>query len=338
MALKAFNSQGRTYANTSLRALEYAMDNGAKISNHSYGSPYSSAAEESLIEEAADQGHVLVVAAGNAGSNNDIAGMFPASYPSGNIISVAALDQTGSLAGFSNYGSVSVDIAAPGRDILSTLPGGTYGYMSGTSMAAPHVTGLVALLRTLNPGISPDTIRETLINAARPDDRLGNLSVSGGSIDAQATLQMTSSAPTTTTTTTTVAPTTTTTAAPAETTTTTAAPAETTTTTAAPAETTTTTAVPTTTTTTAAPTTTAAAAQTDPFGTGTWRVGEDVASGTWRTTGVENCVWKRLSGFSGASSDTIEWGVYVDGNVIVEISPTDVGFSSDDDCGTWSPL
>ena len=67
--------------------------------------------------------------------------------------------------------------------------------------------------------------------------------------------------------------------------------------------------------------------------TGLWAVGSEIAPGTWRTTGVENCVWKRLSGFSGASSDTIEWGVYVDGNVIVEISPTDVGFSSDDDCG-----
>ena len=199
MALKAFNSQGRSFNNSTLRALEYAMDNGAKISNHSYGSGYSSSAEESLIEEAADQGHVLVVAAGNAGSNIDIAGSFPASYPSGNIISVAALDQTGSMAGFSNYGSTSVDIAAPGRDILSTLPGGTYGYMSGTSMAAPHVTGLVALMRTLNPGISPDAIREFLLDAARPDDRLRNLSVSGGNTDGQTTLQLMSGAPTTTT-------------------------------------------------------------------------------------------------------------------------------------------
>jgi len=109
---------------------------------------------------------------------------YPASYPFDNVVSVAAVDQSGNLASFSNYGALSVDVAAPGVGILSTTPGSGYGAMSGTSMAAPHVAGVAALLRSAVPGLSPSMIRLALIDSAHPGYGLAGLMVSGGTVDA----------------------------------------------------------------------------------------------------------------------------------------------------------
>jgi len=125
------------------RAIHFAINNNADIINMSFGGPTTSAQMQEAIAEAETNNILITASAGNYGMNNDTTPIYPASYSNSNIISVAALDQNGGLASFSNYGVSSVDIAAPGVDILSTLPSDTYGTVSGTSFSAPMVAGVL---------------------------------------------------------------------------------------------------------------------------------------------------------------------------------------------------
>ena len=113
---------------------------------------------------------LIVAAAGNDGNNNDASPSYPASYAGGNIIAVAAISSSGALASWSNYGATKVHIGAPGVGIYSTLPKNVkgkltsgYGSYSGTSMAAPHVTGAVALYASSHPGASAQQIRDAIL-------------------------------------------------------------------------------------------------------------------------------------------------------------------------------
>jgi len=143
-----------------LQAIEYAKNNGAHIINMSYGSYGKSIAEEDAIRSANNL--LSVAAAGNNGTNNDSQPFYPASYPLGNLVSVGLLNPDGSNGG--NYGSHSVDIVAPGSDIYSTVPGGLYDNKSGTSMSAPHVTGVAALLKTIYSSLEANKIKEELVS------------------------------------------------------------------------------------------------------------------------------------------------------------------------------
>jgi thermitase len=149
MILKFLGPKGG-YTSDAVEALNYAVDNGAPISNNSWGGGGKSQALQDAISDAEREGHLFVAAAGNAGNDNDVTPSYPASYTNPNIISVAATDDDDGLASFSNFGVQSVDLGAPGVGILSTVPGG-YARYSGTSMASPHVAGVAALIKSQNP-------------------------------------------------------------------------------------------------------------------------------------------------------------------------------------------
>ena len=132
-------------------AVNYAAAKGVRVSNNSWGGGGFSQGLFDAINAAKAVGHVFVAAAGNNGSNNDSSPFYPASYNLDNLISVAATDNRDNRASFSNYGAVSVDLGAPGVNVASTYTASGYAYLSGTSMATPHVTGVVALVEALNP-------------------------------------------------------------------------------------------------------------------------------------------------------------------------------------------
>ena len=166
MSLRAFSDGSSCAAGDAaiIAAIDYAGSFGVRIINASWSGPEASAPLDTAIEES---GALFVAAAGNYGANMDGGGtkQYPAASLVANVLSVAAIDQSGRLADFSNYGATSVDIAAPGTNILSTIPPRTgcnpcWAYASGTSMAAPHVAGVagLALSRILSTdGTLPST-------------------------------------------------------------------------------------------------------------------------------------------------------------------------------------
>lgn len=169
-------------------ALDYAVAKGVKVSNNSWGGGGYSSAMYNAIANARAAGHVFVAAAGNDGVNTDSSAHYPSSYNLDNIISVAATDNRDGLAGFSNYGANSVDIGAPGVDIASTYSGNGYVWSSGTSMAAPHVAGVVALVYQQNPGFTYSQVIDKVLSTARPTSALSGKCVTGGVLNAFAAL------------------------------------------------------------------------------------------------------------------------------------------------------
>ncbi|MDQ3235140.1 MAG: S8 family serine peptidase, partial [Pseudobdellovibrionaceae bacterium] len=149
--IKVFSGTGESSADVLIKGIDYATALGVVATNNSWGGGAFSDAMVAAIERANTKGILFIAASGNNGSNNDAVAHYPSSYDLPNIIAVAATDRKDALASFSNYGVKSVHVAAPGNDIWSTVPNGSYGLKSGTSMATPHVTGLVALLKARYP-------------------------------------------------------------------------------------------------------------------------------------------------------------------------------------------
>ena len=149
------------------KALAYAYANGARIINASWGGYGDSQTLSDAIIAAPDA--LLVAAAGNDNLDNDDLEFYPASYDLPNILSVAAIHNEGHLTGFTNYGATTVDLSAPGEDILSTVPGDSWAYASGTSMAAPHASGVAALAASARPALLGDApaLRQHLIATAK---------------------------------------------------------------------------------------------------------------------------------------------------------------------------
>jgi len=167
-------------------SVQYACLMGARVSNNSYGGGGFAQSFFDIIQNAGDQyDHVFCAAAGNGGFSG---ASYPAAYTCDNIISVAAVDCNDNLASFSQYGIPSVDIAAPGVDTVSTVPGG-YDSYSGTSMATPHVAGLVGLIQSQLTSASAVEVIEIVLNNARPVAGLSGDVVTGGIIDAEASMQ-----------------------------------------------------------------------------------------------------------------------------------------------------
>ncbi len=166
-ALKFLGPNGG-YTSDAIEAINYAVAEGMDISNNSWGGGGRSQALENAIRRADNAGHIFIAAAGNGGSDgvgddNDATPNYPSSYDVPNVVAVAASDDTDRLAYFSDFGASSVDLAAPGVGILSTLPGNTYGRYSGTSMATPHVAGVAALIKSQEPGLDDAQIKAQLL-------------------------------------------------------------------------------------------------------------------------------------------------------------------------------
>ncbi len=195
MAMKALGSQGGGSSSDLAEAVRYAADNGADIISASYGGSEFSQTEKDAISYAADLGVLFVAAAGNGGDDavgddNDSTPVYPANYDLPNIVSVAATDQIDQLAGFSNYGATSVDLAAPGVDILSTVPDGAYEEKNGTSMATPHVSGAAALLLSVNPSYTHLQLKQALLSTVEPIDDLAGKVLTGGRLNVKQLLTL----------------------------------------------------------------------------------------------------------------------------------------------------
>ncbi len=200
MSLKFLGPDGG-WDSDAISAIEYAAREGVKISNNSWGGGDYNQALKDAIDNC---GCLLVAAAGNGGAdgigdNNDYYPDYPASYTSPNILSVAAVDNQGNLADFSNYGPASVDISAPGVGIASTYPEGEYVWMSGTSMAAPHATGVAALVASLNPTLTATEIKSALLNTGKASPYTSGWTVTGKMLDAYAAVTSIAPAPSDTT-------------------------------------------------------------------------------------------------------------------------------------------
>ncbi len=187
MSLKFLGPKGGSISGA-VKAIDYAIAKGAKISNNSWGGPGYSQTLADAITRADNAGQLFVAAAGNEGSDNDATPSYPASYPNDNIISVAATDDSDALAGFSNFGAKSVDLGAPGVGIYSTVPVGKYASYKGTSMATPHVAGVAALLKSQNPLYSDEQMRDQILQYAEPKNSLLGKTVTGGRLNADAAL------------------------------------------------------------------------------------------------------------------------------------------------------
>lgn len=188
MSLKFLDGWRGGLSSQAAEAITYAVNNGAHVINASWGGPGQSSAIRNAIAYARSRGVIFVAAAGNEGRNNDVNSNFPANYTLDNIVSVAASDRRDRLGSFSNYGGNSVHVAAPGVDIVSTVPGPNWSYMDGTSMAAPYVAGAAALIRSVAPSMTPAGVRNLLMESSTPVSALSGLVASGGRIDAFAAL------------------------------------------------------------------------------------------------------------------------------------------------------
>lgn len=186
IAAKFIGPTGGTTADA-IKAIDYLIDLKKRHSlnlvavNHSWGGSGKSVLLHDALKRAARAGILSICAAGNGSANNDAAAFYPASYdttadwrPDGGtagesydaIVAVASIEQNGALAASSNYGRIGVDLAAPGGAIMSTMPRGRYGKLSGTSMAAPHVTGATTLYAAVRPTATPPAIKAAILASA----------------------------------------------------------------------------------------------------------------------------------------------------------------------------
>jgi thermitase len=189
MPLKFLGRGGFGTTKDAIEAINYAIQRkrdgvNIRVINASWGSTVYSKALEDAIRAAGEQGILFVAAAGNDGGNNDKRPHYPSNYNLPNMISVAATDKTDALTSFSNYGPKTVHIAAPGRDILSTWLKEAYREASGTSMAAPQVAGVAALILSLEPNISVEKLRERILKSVDKLDSINGKTVSGGRLNA----------------------------------------------------------------------------------------------------------------------------------------------------------
>jgi subtilisin family serine protease len=187
MALKFLDGEGQGNTADAANAIDYAISHGARVINASWGGPAFSQALYQAVRRAGEKGVLFVAAAGNDGRNADVSPDYPAAFDLPNVISVAASDRKDMLLDFSDYGVKSVDLAAPGDDIYSTVPSVSdpsgYESFSGTSMAAPFVSGAAALYLSRSPQSTADQVKAALLQTVDRGPAFEGKVASGGRLD-----------------------------------------------------------------------------------------------------------------------------------------------------------
>ncbi len=191
MPLKFMSKGGFGTTKDAIEAINYVIDRkqhgvNVRIISASWGSTRKSRALEDVIRKAGEEGILFIAAAGNSTADTDRQPHYPSSYSTTltNVLSVAALDRNDGLASFSNFGAKSVQVAAPGKEIMSTWLNGQYEEHSGTSMATPVVAGVAALVLSVEPNMSVQDLKQRLIDSTDKLDALQGKVVSGGRINA----------------------------------------------------------------------------------------------------------------------------------------------------------
>ena len=184
MAVKFLSDEGSGNLADAVIAIDYATKMNVDIMSNSWGGGGFSQALEDSIKAAKAKGILFVAAAGNDGTNNDSAPHYPSNYQVDNVVSVAAHTNQDSLATFSCFGKRTVHVAAPGHNILSTTPGNTYKVYSGTSMATPHVSGVLGLYIAQNGRQDVKSVRDLLMATTFPAGAYRKSTIAGGRVDA----------------------------------------------------------------------------------------------------------------------------------------------------------
>ena len=181
--MKFLSAGGSGFTSDAIEAVAYATQIGFHLTSNSWGGRDSSQVLKDAIDAADAAGILFVAAAGNDDSDNDQTPFYPSSYTSPNIIAVAATDHNDAKASFSSFGATSVDLGAPGSDVLSTVPGNSYAFFNGTSMATPHVSGACALLKAFAPSLTHLQIKQIIMNSTDPIPSLSGKTVTGGRLN-----------------------------------------------------------------------------------------------------------------------------------------------------------
>jgi len=182
LPLDFMDDQGLGTISDAIQAINYAVRRGAKVINASWGGGVCSESLRRAISDLGQKGILFVTAAGNSGLNLDFSPEYPAAFQIGAQLTVAATSARDMMAGFSNYSYDRVHLGAPGINIVSTLPGARTGPLSGTSMAAPFVSGAAALLWSRFPQATLSQVRQALLTSVDRDrvDPRGVLAVQSG--------------------------------------------------------------------------------------------------------------------------------------------------------------
>ncbi|PWR75577.1 S8 family serine peptidase [Methanospirillum stamsii] len=193
MPLKFLDSSGSGFTSDAIEAFAWGYTQGVRIFSNSWGGDGTDTALQNAINQYSDA--LFICAAGNDGVNTDSVPQSPSALPNANILAVAASDHMDRLVtnanwGWgSNYGATTVDVAAPGQSIYSTYPGSSYAYMSGTSMATPHVAGIVGLLKAIDPSATTTELKTAIMSGVDAKSSLSGRCVTGGRVNAYSSLQ-----------------------------------------------------------------------------------------------------------------------------------------------------
>ncbi|MBM4015989.1 MAG: hypothetical protein FJ293_13630 [Planctomycetes bacterium] len=188
MALKFLSSSGGGLLGDAITCLDYAVDHGVAVSNHSYATSSFSQSLYDAFDLAGDQGHLAICPGSNSAKNIDTQPVYPVCFDLPEILAITASDETDAITGFADFGKVSIDVMVPGNNIQSTTLGGGYSSGSANSYAAPTATGLAALLAAAPGATDGQVIKDWIVDTVDPLAALSSKCATGGRINARAAL------------------------------------------------------------------------------------------------------------------------------------------------------